>query len=180
MSDRLHLRWWVLAAVLVAASEARAAEPWDPFVGVFEGEAISETDGVLGRRDLEVTISQIRRGFNVTWVAVTHKDDGRVKRKEYSIDFRPTRRANVFASEMRKDLFGNRVPLNPLRGDPYVWARIQGETLSVFLMLVTDSGGYEMQIYHRTLTETGLQVRYSRLAENQVMRTVEGTLKRKP
>ena len=179
-SIRTALAWMALAIGVGASTVAGAAELWDPFIGEYFGEAISDTrGGAISRRDLEVKITRIRNGFNVAWVAVTRRADGRVKRKAYTIDFRPTTRERVFESAMRKDLFGNRVPHNPMRGDPYVWARIEGDTLSVFAMLVTDRGGYEMQVYHRTLIETGLDVHYTRLTEGEVKRTVQGKLGRK-
>ena len=28
---------------------------------------------------------------------------------------------------MRADVFGNAVPLDPLAGDPYMWARLEGD-----------------------------------------------------
>ena len=77
-----------------------------------------------------------------------------------------------------KDMFGNRVPLNPMAGEPYVWARIAGSTLSVFFLLITDNGSYDMQVYHRTLTAAGLDVHYTRFSEGEALRTIEAVLRR--
>jgi hypothetical protein len=80
---------------------------------------------------------------------------------------------------MRKDLFGQAVPLDPLEGDPYVWARIDGDTLSVHALLITETGGYELQAYNRTLIEGGLRLEYSRVRDGKVLRTVTGVLTRR-
>src|SRR5581483_11801608 len=71
-----------------------------------------------------------------------------------------------------------RVPLDPLRGDPYVWARIQGATLTVSALLITDDGGYEVHVYDRTLIAGGLLLEHSRVRDGAVLQTVTGTLKR--
>ena len=170
---------YAILALGLIASCARAAEPWERFIGEYQGQAVTDTGGVVTDRDLEVVIGALDPGFSVSWTSVTRRADGRVKRKQYSIDFRPSRRKGVYESAMRKDLFGNRTPLDPMRGDPYVWARINGDTLSVFSLLITDDGGYDMQVYHRTLVEGGIALRYSRFAEGEQLRTVEGLLRRR-
>ena len=39
--------------------------------------------------------------------------------------------------------------------------------------------GYELQIYNRVLTTTGLELSYSRIRDGEVLRTVDGTLIRR-
>jgi hypothetical protein len=79
---------------------------------------------------------------------------------------------------MRTDVFGNAVPLDPMSGDPYLWARIEGNTFWMYALLVTDEGGYEMQTYERTLTAGGMDLRYSRIRDGEVLRTITGKLKK--
>jgi hypothetical protein len=165
-------------ALAVGAPEAAPAS-FERFFGEYEGEAISEGDGEVTKRDLRVTIAPYENGFNVTWVAITQRPDGTLKRKEYSINFSPSSRENIFRSAMRKDLFGQAVPLDPLEGDPYVWARIEGDTLSVHALLIAETGGYELQAYNRTLIEGGLRLEYSRVRDGKVLRTVTGVLTRR-
>jgi len=45
---------------------------------------------------------------------------------------------------MRKDVFGNRALNDPLKGEPYVWARMRGDTLTVYALIVTPDGSYDM------------------------------------
>jgi len=123
-----------------------------------------------------VKISPHPDGFTVEWTSVTKMTNGKLKRKAYAINFLPTRRKNIFRSGERKDMFGNAVPLDPLKGDPFVWARLYEDTLTVFALHVLEDGGYEMQTYARTRIPEGLALVYSRVRDGEVLRTVESTL----
>lgn len=159
------------------AAHSAAAEPIHSFYGAYEGESISVSDEDLGKRDLAIAIVPRRNGFNLTWTTITYAD-GASARKTYSIDFVPTRRPNIYASAMRTDMFGNRVPLNPLEGDPFVWATVRGKTLTVYALMITPTGGYEMQTYHRILTDQGLRLEFSRIRNGTPLRSISGVLVR--
>jgi hypothetical protein len=150
----------------------------EAFFGTYEGTSISTNGDGLSTRDMKVSISPTNRGFNVTWNTITRKADGQTKRKTYSIDFEPTPRADIFGSEMRRNKFGDRVPFDPLKGEPYVWARITGSTLTVYSLHITADGSYDMQVYNRTLSDQGMNVRFTRFSEGEPMRVVTGTLAR--
>ena len=125
-----------------------------------------------------MTIAAVKRGFNVSWATISSRAGGELKRKSYSIEFRRTNRDNIYQSAMRLDVFGNESPNNPMKGDPYVWARISGDTLSVYALIVTDSGSYDMQAYHRTLTPDGMTLRFARTVEGEEKKVIDGELKR--
>jgi hypothetical protein len=150
--------------------------PLGGFCGDYEGQTISSTENGLSKRDLSVSIRDCDKGFTVNWTTITHKRDGRLKRKSYTIDFRPTERETVFASAMRTNMFGGKVPLDPLKGDPYVWARVSGATLTVFALIVTHDGGYEMQVYDRTIAENGLDLKFSRFRDGVQLKQITGKL----
>ena len=156
-----------------------AAEPWEKFYGEYDGEAISDTDGELGKRDVKVTIEATDKGFGVTWVVVTIRTDGKVKRKKHTVNFQPTDRENLYRSAMRTDVFGQEVPLDPIKGDPYVWGRIDGDALLVHALIIREDGGYELQIYKRSLTEYGMDLSYTRVRDGEVLRTVTAELIRR-
>jgi hypothetical protein len=177
-------RWtacWAMAGliVLLAQAAAQADSPaFQRFFGEYVGEAISETGGELGKRDISAKIAAHGKGFGVKWVVVIPKAKGEAKRIEYSINFQPASRENIYKSAMRTDAFGNAVPLDPMRGDPYFWARIEGSTLTIYALIITENGGYEMQVYERILTPGGMDLKYSRVRDGTVLRTVTGTLKK--
>ena len=176
--DMLWIRTLLLCATMMAMVTVAEAAPeaFAAFFGEYEGEAVSENDGEIRTRDLRVNISPFENGFTVNWISVTKRADGKLKRKEYSINFLPTRRENIFRSGERKDFFGNAVPMDPLKGDPYVWARIHDDTLTVYALHVLEDGGYEMQTYERRRIPEGLSLEYSRVRDGEILRTVDGTL----
>jgi len=165
----------VLAGIggLVSAADNVAIES---FYGRFEGQAISETQGEISERDISVEITPEKKGFKLKWVTVTKRSDGRVKRKSYEVDFGPSSSANVYASAMRRNLFGKAVPMDPLKGDPYVWAILSGATLVVYALVITDDHGYEMQTYRRTRTADGMRLLFHRVRDGERLRDVTGTL----
>ncbi len=163
---------WLVGFLPARADDLSLAE----FCGDYEGQTISSTENGLSKRDLSVSIRDCGKGFTIAWTTVTRKSDGRLKRKSYTIDFRPTERKTVFASAMRTNMFGGKVPLDPLKGDPYVWARVSGRTLTVFALIVTHDGGYEMQVYDRTIAENGLDLKFSRFRNGVPLKQVTGKL----
>ena len=150
--------------------------PIETFFGHYAGQTISIVGGEVKERDLSVSIKGNDTAFTVDWTAIIRKSSGKIKRTQYSIEFHPTKRKNIFSSAMKTNMFGHRQALDPLKGDPYVWARITGATLTVYALLITDDGGYEMQVYDRTLTDDGLHLRFSRVRNGETLRLIEGTL----
>ena len=148
------------------------------FVGVYHG-SLSAQDSPDGKElRLRVEINEIDEGFNVEWNTTAVRADGKAKSKTYAIDFITSQRENVFSSAMKANLFGKRAALDPMRGDPYFWGRITGDTLTVFALLISDDGGYEIQRYDRTLVPQGLQLHFTRSSAGKTIKTVESLLAR--
>lgn len=157
------------------AGSARAdlAEDMERFVGEYAGSAeISRADGTTENRDMSVTIETGKDSFTVEWTSVTYKSDGRKKEKSYSIDFQPSDREGIFAAAMKRNVFGHSVQLDPMKGEPYVWGRVSGDTLTVFSMFVDDEGGYEMQQFDRTLGDGGLLLEFTSTRNGQPQKSV--------
>lgn len=165
-------------AVAVWSGLAHAAEIAD-FVGSYSGSAnLVNADGTKTPRDMSVRIEESRGGFNVRWTSTSYRADGRVKEKTYSIDFRPSDRDGIYSAAMTRNVFGHAVQLDPMRGEPFVWGRIDGATMTVYSLFVDDAGGYELQQYDRTLAEGGLMLEFSRLRNGVLARSVTTFLKR--
>mmetsp|Transcript_7024 Transcript_7024/g.11370 ORF Transcript_7024/g.11370 Transcript_7024/m.11370 type:complete len:81 (+) Transcript_7024:73-315(+) len=79
---------------------------------------------------------------------------------------------------MRRNVFGHEVQLNPMKGEPYVWSRIDGETLTVYSLFVDVDGGYSLQQYDRTLADGGLNLRFQTIRDGEILRAVETFLTR--
>ena len=177
-SNLLHiLRGFALWCVL---SQWGFATEIEDFYGDYVGEALTEEFGNEVKRDLSVSIQPLRKGdgFSVKWKTVIFKTDGRRKTQAYNISFSQTDRPHIYASAMKRNVFGGKVPLNPLQGDPFVWARIKGDTLTVFALLIDDEGEYQMQIYDRTLNDHGLWLEFRRRQEDEETRRISTQLKR--
>lgn len=159
--------------------QAAASEnlPIEEFYGIYEGKALDTAGEQLEGRDLSVQIEEgKKRGFKLTWTTVIQRKDGRVSRKSHSVTFNTTASDNVYASAMRTNVFGKAIPLDPLKGDPYVWATLRGATLTVNALVITDEHGYEMQTYRRTRTKTGLELVFHRVRDGKRLKDIRGEL----
>lgn len=178
-SQAVHARTGLMAAamVLVQATAGWAAEIAD-FVGSYVGTAEIQAGDEVNKRDLSVEIEETKQGFRVDWSTITYKSDGRVKEAVYSINFVPSDRDEVFSAAMKKNMFGHEVQLDPMKGEPFVWARIIGDTMTVFSLHVDDEGGYEIQEFNRTLAEGGLDLDFLSVRNGAVRRRVETFLEK--
>lgn len=165
----------VLLAAALAGPASSAEASIKAFYGKYTGQAVTSGEDEVSKRDLSIHIKPAGKGrFTIDWVTFTRSASG--KRKEYTITFKPSERENVFASAMKKNLFGKSVPLDPLKGEPYVWARVHGRTLTVNALIITDDGGYEMQVYDRTLTEDGMDLKFFRVRDGKTLKLITGSL----
>ncbi len=170
----LAVLFWAMAASL----PAHAADI-SPFVGDYVGSAnVVDDDGTETPRDMSVSIEKSKNGFNVSWTTTTYKADGRIKEQKFSVDFQESNRPDVFSAAMKRNVFGHEVPLDPMQGEPFVWGRIEGDTLTVFSLFIDETGDYELQQYDRTLAEGGLDLSFSRFRNGTKSRSVETFLKK--
>lgn len=169
----------ILVVAAMSAARAEQTKNIEDFYGSYVGQSISVEGEGLTPRDLSVKIKSAEGGFNVSWTTITKRVDGTKRKKSYSIDFAVSKRKGIYSSAMRRDMFGNRRPIDPLAGGvPFVWATLKGSSLTVHALLITDDGGYELQSYVRTLTDEGLRLEFNRFRNGKAMRTITGELKR--
>lgn len=162
----------LLFATLVLADASR-------FYGDYAGSAeLVAADGTASKRDMSVSISGTKKGFRVQWTSISYKADGRSKEKSYSIDFVPSDREGVFAAAMKRNVFGHEVQLDPMKGEPYVWGQIVGDTLTVYSLFVDADGGYEIQQFDRTLADGGLNLDFKNIRNGSEQRSVSTFLKK--
>jgi hypothetical protein len=173
---------WLLGlvgcALLVATGAAAQGSGPERFYGVYVGEAISQSGDELDKRDINAEIAPQGKGFKVSFTVVLKRGKDKPRRDEYTIAFVPSKRPGIYSSAMRTDVFGNAVPLDPLAGDPYMWARVEGSKFWRYALFVTEAGGYEMQTYEYSLVPGGMDLRYSRVRDGEILRTVTGKLKK--
>ncbi len=165
-------------SLLVAATLPAAARDLslDAFFGTFKGTGVAENRDSLyfgvTVRDLDVSIKPADgQGFAVEWSTVIRSGgdpaNPDVQRKTQRVEYRPGPQPGVYVSTDNGD---------PLSGQPYSWARIEGQSLITHLLTVGKSGAYEIQSYARTLTPTGMSFTFRRTREGEEVRTVKGQL----
>ena len=170
---------WGLLQVLVLLPAASYAEPvYAPFVGHYKGSSIDDESGMASDRDIDLIIKPYEQGFNVTWTTTIHRAQKEIKKAEFSINFKPTGNTGLYRSAMGKDMFGHETPLDPLKGDPFVWAVIENRTMTVNSMLVFEDGGYEIQTYKRTINEGGMSLVFSRVRNGKVFKQINGHMRK--
>jgi len=167
-----------LLTLILVYPPAHAVEEYEPFIGEFKGKYTSDDGGVENSRDLSVSIHEINDGFNISWKTTTFKKK-KPKTKSYSIDFIETHREHIYKAAQKKNVFGGREPLDPMKGEPYGWARIDGPKLTVYALVITENGGYEMQTFDRILLgDNNLHLKFSRIRDGETMKTIDANLQR--
>ena len=178
------IRIFILSAVCVVLIACKGDvetgnDRWADFYGTFKGSAESVLSGELSERELEVVIKPWEeKGFTVEWTTLIHRASGEKKVTDLSIDFYPAERPGILASAMQTNVFGQSVPYDPVAkdADPYVWAGIDGNTLTVRALYIVDGGGYEMHEYKRSLSDTGLTLDFQRLSNGEKVTQVSAQL----
>lgn len=177
------------AAVLLgwAAGERvqAATGELEPFFGTYVGSA-DVTDlvtGETGQRDLDIVIEpHDQSGFSLHWVSVARVDGRRdvpgVQRRVQTVLFAPSDQGDFFVEVQKESPFRERGETQPMRGDPVRWAYIEDDTLHVASFVVLEDGRYELQLYERMLTETGLDIEFQRLQDGELLTRIVGSTAR--
>jgi hypothetical protein len=144
------------------------------FFGQWQGSAMSESEistyFQLTSRDLDVTIEPAGEGFTVAWTTIQRQKGSTANPTEVNkttrMNFVPSGRASTWRSADMTDPMGN----------GYAWASIRGSTLVVNSMSIGTTGAWEMQTYERRLIPEGMELRFSRYADGERVRTAKGRL----
>lgn len=170
-------RTCLIALVFATCATAASASQLTlkSFYGTYEGSGIAEDKDSLyfgiTMRDIDVTIAPAGKGFSVQWTTVLRQggdpDNPDVRRKSSTITFRPTSNPKRFAAVNRTE------PLSP---EGLSWARLDGQTLTVYVLAISDDGRYNLQSYARTITPNGMELLFTRIKEGAKTRSVRGKL----
>jgi hypothetical protein len=173
-----------LAAVLAAPADASAAS-LEPFFGTYVGvaEVKDYEDGDTRQRDMDIVLEPYQRGgFQIHWVNVSLIDGKRavpgVERRVQTVLFEPAEDRGFFVEVTENNPFRERDETRPMRGDPVRWASLDDQGLHVYSFVVLEDGRYELQVYDRTLTDIGLDIRFQRIVDGALVREITGTTAR--
>jgi hypothetical protein len=170
------MRWLVMMLALwagTAAAQVRDAQI-SAFYGRWVGSGLSES-GLsstfrLTQRDFDVEVQPDGDGFRLTWTTVQRQKgdplNPHIVRRERTVNFKPAGQS-VWRSAENTD---------PLTGQPYIWARMERQTLVVTVLDMQPDGRWEMQIFRRTLSDLGMKLDFIRMADGEPQRTAQGRL----
>lgn len=175
---RLHsfILTLVLAASAGLASSGALAQGIEKFFGHFEGSGISENaDSIyfaVSVRDLDVKIAPAPNGgFTLDWTTITREkgdpDNPKVKSKQASLTFRPTKKPGVYRTESEGD---------PLDGAPVWWSRVDGTSLYTYRMQINEDGTWRVQKYVRTVSGSGMELVFESIEDGAQVRQVRARL----
>ncbi len=159
------------AETLLAQAPPPASKPGEPAqarLREFQGPWVGHTaPGQTTERGGTVNIQTLGSGgFTIRWTSFEGEGQGRTRKvvtRDRSLRFEPTERAGLWRAVGSGD---------PVRGFA-AWAFIHGRTLSIRIAEVSEDGELEQQTYDRTLTSTGLKLRYRRLLDGETARSLE-------
>lgn len=172
-------RMVVVVAVLAWLVQPGAAPAADlgieAFYGHWKGTGVAQSPNSLyfamTDRDLDVKIGPKDAGFSVAWTTVLRQggdpENPDVRRKSSALDFLPSGKPGVFAAAEAGD---------PLSGEAFAWARVKGQTLTVYLLSIGADGAYVVQSYGRTLTGFGMDLTFTNIRDDEPQRSVKGKL----
>jgi hypothetical protein len=168
-----------------AEPAATAAGNLEPFFGTYVGvaEVKDVRGGDIRQRDMDIVIEPYKQGgFRIHWVNVSLVDGKRavpgVERRVQTVLFEPAEDRGFFVEVADSSPFRERGEMQPMGGDPVRWASLDEEGLHVYSFMVLEDGRYELQIYDRTLTDIGLDIRFQRIVDGELVREVTGTTAR--
>ena len=165
----------LLVVVAPRSGFAQSFLPIAAFAGTWEGVGVAENSDSLyfgvSTRDLNVRITPSGRGFEVFWTTLVRgggsPENPDTRRREATLVFAATDDPQIFEAEGSG---------SPISGGVMSWARLHGQTLSIYQMTLNERGGYELTSYDRTLTGVGMEFAFRRLRDGEPVRTVTGRL----
>jgi hypothetical protein len=146
------------------------------FEGDWRGNAISENNVSVNfpitSRDIDVEIRpDTAGGFSITWRTLLRQkgnpSNPKEILKETTLTFVATDKPGVW-----KDSRGG----NFYSGDTVSWAQIKNQTLTVYVLEMSETGDYDMQVYKRTLTGLNMELEFTAIRDGAVRRTAKGRL----
>lgn len=165
----------VLAALAVSQPAAAQNSRLDAFFGGYAGTAVAQNRDSeyfnVTVRDLDFSIEgHGEGGFKLSWTTITrHHGTPRNPEEE-----RNTAELTFEPVDGRDGVFRASSSGNPLDSDYLSWARIEGQTLTVYVMTIDENGVYQVASWARTLVAGGMQILFTRVSDGDQVRTVNG------
>ncbi|MCW5744996.1 MAG: hypothetical protein KIT36_02195 [Alphaproteobacteria bacterium] len=166
------------AGATLAADEPAKPErhPIEPFIGTYAGSGVSELvngkQSKVTQRDYDVEITKDGDNFKVIWSSIDFRiNDGQTNPKAQSqtVVFQPTVNGKLFKGP-DADL---------MQGQTQYWAGIDGNSLTVYSMTISETGGYILNAWTRTVQGKNLLLAFRSTVDGTIRRTATGQLAKK-
>ena len=163
--------------LLVPAAQAQQQVSLGAFYGNWVGSAVSESEisvhFQLTVRDIGVEVKPLaNNAFELTWSTVQRQkgnpDAPTEVLKSTTLVFEP--------AEGRSDQWWAKDTGELKDGNSVVWARLEKNALVVNSFAVNSDGSSELQTYHRALTGLGMELKFTRVLDGELVRSAEGKL----
>jgi hypothetical protein len=168
------MRLWL--AVLLAlgfVDMATADAGMGDFYGHYRGYGFAEDATgpfINTERDFELSIVPLEPdGFEISWTTVKRKGDS-----PNSLEVSISRNTAKFRASGEPGVYHGVENGAPLDGGTMTWARLQGDVLTVYRMVIEQSGVPELHVYRRMITAKGLELYFTALRDGKMVRTVRG------
>lgn len=174
----------VCGAILWLATTASATYGAPVELGRLTGNYVgvsvnsSQTDIEISAADIHLDVRPRDRGFILDWQSLADAAAG--KKHHYTLAFQRTRRPGIFLAGMRCDAFGHAQPLDPMRGEPYVWTYLDGEGLRLYVMSIADDGSHDLGIYRYRLDRDGMALAFEQLRNGRSALRIQVGMRKSP
>lgn len=149
-----------------------------PYIGVFQGESVTDPAGVLTIGDIDVEIQPARHGFIIDWRSAVI-EDGRIVRFNHEVLFERTGSRHIYRAHLAPDSSGVARAPDLIDGRPYFWARLTDSALIVYVMQIMPDGSADLRIYRRSIEGNRMKLEFTRLRDGHSLLTAHGVLHRK-
>lgn len=171
----------LLLALVVALPAGAAETALDRYFGAYVGRAVDEAVDSHERetRDIDIVIAPYKKdGFRIEWTNVTlvgeRRDVPGVKRRVSAVIFVPASGRGFYVEAAEFNPFKERDETEPMSGEAVRWAALDAQGLHVNAFVLLEDGRYELQVYTRSLTDTGLDLTFERIVDGRVVRRMVG------
>ncbi len=141
-----------------------------PFLGSYNGRVTFTTPEGVERRSLDVVIRRERLGFSVEWSTLALKPSEKLKRNTYFATFEPVTHRGFYTSNQKLNRFGAQIPTDP------IYAKIEGNKMTIFAYLITADGHHEVQAYERILVPGGMTLNFTRARDRRLLKSIQVNL----
>jgi hypothetical protein len=175
---RALLKMSLAAVLIVGLTDTVTADAnLSRFFGSYSGYGYAEdSKGVFMNtpRDFNLDIRPLGTdGFEVSWLSVKRKGSDpnslETVTSRHTSSFRPSGKPGVY-----HDIDNGAL----MKGHLVSWARLQGDYLIVYRIVIEESGVPEFHIYQRMLTAQGLDLLFTASRDGRTVRTVRGRYQR--